>query len=181
MMDFEEIYGTHSERILNLVYRMISDEDVARDLTQDIFVKVYKNLDTFHQESQLSTWIHAIAVHHVLDYLKQQKRARWLNVLPDDSPEGIRSKGTDNSLLGGTGSMPADMAMERRERTEIVWKAVQSLSPKYRIPLILHHYEGVSYKEIAEMMKLSVSAAEARIHRAKKQLIEKLKPLLGQI
>jgi len=180
-MTFEEIYKAYSERILNLVYRMISNEEVARDLTQDIFIKIYRNLSTFNRQSQLYTWIHAITVNHVLNYLKQEKRARWLHVMNDDALEVIRSKGIEPSFLGEIGPIPADKAMEQYERANIVWMAVQSLSPRYRIPLILYHYEGISYKEIAEMMKLSMSAVESRIHRAKKQLIQILEPLLDQI
>jgi RNA polymerase sigma-70 factor (ECF subfamily) len=178
---FEEIYKAYSERILNLVYRMISNEEVARDLTQDIFIKVYKNLSTFNQQSQLYTWIHAIAVNHVLNYLKHEKRTRWLNFMNDDSLKMIHHKGVEPSILGQTSSIQPDKIMEQNERANIVWTAVQSLSPKYRIPLVLFHYESISYKEISEMMKLSMSAVESRIHRAKKQLIKKLEPLLDQI
>jgi RNA polymerase sigma-70 factor, ECF subfamily len=160
---------------------MTFNEEVARDLTQDIFIKVYKNLSTFNQQSQLYTWIHAIAVNHVLNYIKQKKRARWLNFMSDDDLEIIQNKKTEPSFLGQTSSTPPDKIIEQKERANIVWTAVHSLSPKYRIPLILYHYENISYKEISEMMKLSMSAVESRIYRAKKQLIKKLEPLLDHI
>jgi RNA polymerase sigma-70 factor (ECF subfamily) len=83
--------------------------------------------------------------------------------------------------INRTASEPADKIMEQNERAMIVLNAVQSLSPKYKVPLILYHFENISYKEIAEIMKLSLSAVESRIHRAKKQLIKKLEPLLDQI
>jgi RNA polymerase sigma-70 factor (ECF subfamily) len=180
-MTFEEIYSAYSERILNLVYRMTSREEVARDLTHDIFIKVYHNLGTFNQQSQVYTWMHRIAVNHVLNYLKHEKRAQWFSLNSEDTMDKEQHKNIVRAFMEETNSVHADKAIEQTERANTVWSAVQSLSPKYRIPLILFHYENISYKEIAEMMELSMSAVESRIHRAKKQLIKKLEPLLDQI
>ncbi len=180
-MTFENIYQTYSERILNLVFRMTSNEEVARDLTQEIFIRVYRNLETFRQESQLYTWIHTIAVHHVLNYLKREKRLRWIPIMNPEQPELSIPGNLPRQEAGHEGPEPADTVFEQKERTAIVLKALQTLAPKYRIPLILHHYEGISYRDISEILKISTSAVETRIHRAKKQLIRKLEPLVNQI
>ncbi len=180
-MTFEDVYKAHAEKVLNLVFRMTSNEEVSRDLTQDIFIKVYKNLDTFREESQLYTWIHTIAVNHVINYLKREKRGRWLNLTNNEGLDVIQNNRVESSHINQSIPVSADKAMEQNERVRIVRHAIQSLSPRYRIPLILFHYENMSYNEIADMMNLSLSALETRIHRAKRQLIKKLEPLLDQI
>jgi RNA polymerase sigma-70 factor, ECF subfamily len=180
-MTFEEIYRTYSERILNLVYRMTLNEEVSRDLTQEIFIRIYRKLDTFHQESQIYTWMHSIAVNHVLNYLKHQKRFRWTRMMSADQTEFDNLSGITDSPLGDNRPLQADAAMEQQERTAIVLRALQSLTPKYRIPLILHHYENISYRDISAILKISMSAVESRIHRAKKQLIRELEPVVDQL
>ena len=180
-MTFEEIYREYSGRVLNLVYRMTSRQDIARDLTQDIFIKVYNNLGTFQEQSQVYTWVYRIAVNHVLNHIKHERRARWLSVLGSSEADAAERRKIEHMANQYDGSVSADKAMEQDERARAVWSAVQSLSPKYRIPLILHHYEGISYGEIAGMMDITMSAVENRIHRAKQQLIKKLEPVLDQL
>jgi RNA polymerase sigma-70 factor, ECF subfamily len=180
-MTFEEIYQAYAGRILNLVYRMTANEETARDLTQDIFIRIYRNLDTFQQRSEIYTWIHAIAVNHVLNQIKHEKRFKWMRVMNTNEAD-IGSEGVNrDGLFGQSGPDAADSAMEQKERTAIVLKALQSLAPKYRIPLILHHYESFSYRDISVIMKISTSAVESRIHRAKKQLVKKLEPVVDQL
>ena len=73
-MTFEDIYREHSGKILNLSYRMSGREEIARDLTQEIFIKVYENMETFRGESQVYTWIYRIAINHILNYLKKSQQ-----------------------------------------------------------------------------------------------------------
>ncbi len=92
----------------------------------------------------------------------------------------VHDEGVDPSYTDRVTAPRADQKIEDSERARIVWAAVRSLSIKYRVPLVLFHYEGLSYNEIAESMGLSLSAVETRIHRAKKQLIKKLEPWAGE-
>ncbi len=180
-ISFEEVYKAHSSRILNMIYRMTANEETARDLMQDVFVKVYRHLDDFDQRSALSTWIHRIAVNHTLNHLKHERRVRWLALFSAEHPGAETQLPPAPAVLEDTETTPPDQRLEQQERAEIVWKAIQSLAPKYRVPLVLYHYENVSYKEIAAMMRLSMAAVESRIHRAKHQLIQRLEPYIGQI
>lgn len=182
-LSFEELYSLHGKRVLTLAFRFTRDEEIARDLTQEIFLKVYQNMGTFREESSAYTWIHRIAVNHILNYLKRERRSRWTRVLErsvsdafsDEFREERKSPDSDPSS-------PTPLAlMETKERQQIVNSALDSLDEKYRVPFVLYRYEEMSYLEIAEAMNLSLSAVEARIHRAKKQLILKLKPWLQHI
>lgn len=178
---FDEICDAYSGRILNLAYRMTGDEEIARDLTQDIFLKVYEKLDTFEERSGIYTWIYRIGINHILNYLKKERRYQWLRILDQPISEVIHEENVDPDFWGSSQEPGADRKMEQHEREAIVRKMIQSLHEKYRLPLILFRYEELSYKEIAEVMHLSLSAVETRIHRANKQLIAKLEPWLDKI
>ena len=180
LLTFEEIYQEYGERILNLAYRMIGREDAARDLTQDIFIKVYENLASFRGDAQVYTWIHRIATNHILNYLKKNRRWHWLNLMDKSIGEVLQEAEVEADIRGGGMPRP-DQVLEKRQREKLVMKAIQSLPAKYRVPFVLHRYEGMSYQEIADQMGLSLSALEARIHRAKKMLVGKLEPLAGDI
>jgi RNA polymerase sigma-70 factor, ECF subfamily len=173
---FEELYRDYGKKILNLALRMTGDEDDARDLTQEIFIKVYENLGKFEEKSQIYTWIYRIAVNHIFNHLKKIKRTRWLNVLNENILDVLREDQVDPGYLTDSGIMAPDQLLEKREREKIVREMIDSLAPKYRVPFVLFRYEEQSYEEIASTLNLSLSAVEARIHRAKKQLMEKMKP-----
>lgn len=165
---FDEIYEACGDRVLSLCFRMTSDEDTARDLSQEIFVKIYEKLDTFEGRAAVTTWVYRIAINHIKSYLKSQRRRRWLRLdTADDSVQEIEL----------TSSEPGpDRVLETVERQEAVQRAVSELPEKYGIPITLFYFEKMSYREIAEVMELSLSAVEARIHRAKKQLARALEP-----
>ena len=179
--DFDQLYRDHGQRVLNLVYRFVRREDVARDLEQDIFIKVYQNLDSFRNDSQPYTWIHRIAINHVMNHLKREKRGAFASFM-DRKFGDILSEERVQERVEGVSDLPApDEAMEQNERQRIIANAVESLPVKYRVPFMLFRFEELSYQEIADSLGLSLSAVETRIHRAKKQLIEQLEPWLDHI
>lgn len=181
LMSFDEIYEQYSGRILNLAYRMTGQEEIARDLTQDIFIKVYENLDKFRGDSQIYTWLHRIAVNQILNHLKKSQRMKWLNLLDKPLSEAIKADQIVPSFWGSTGALRPDRQLEKSEREKLIWQIVQSLPVKYRAPLILYRYEDMSYQEIADTMQLSMSAVETRLHRAKKELVKRLEPYLEEL
>jgi RNA polymerase sigma-70 factor (ECF subfamily) len=179
--EFEEIYETYAARVLNLAYRLTGDEETARDLTQDVFVRVYEHLDSFEQRSEIFTWIYRIAVNHVTNHLKKEKRRRLLGLLDRRIPDVLSEPGGDPAFDAPSPDPSAQKKLEDAERARVVWDAVRALPAEYRVPLVLYHYDGMSYKDIAETMGLSLSAVETRIHRAKKKLIPALEPWLDRI
>jgi RNA polymerase sigma-70 factor (ECF subfamily) len=177
---FDDAYREYGERTLHLLYRFTSDEDAARDLLQDVFVKVYENMGSFEHRSQISTWIYRIAVNHALNYLKRRRRTLWLDLMDESIGELLQRENVEMPGLGDLRVPRPDEALERSELERIVQKAVDVLPPKYRIPFILFKDEQLSYLEIAEVLQLSLSAVESRIHRARKMLIKRLQPLLKE-
>jgi RNA polymerase sigma-70 factor, ECF subfamily len=178
---FEAMYARYGERVLNLTYRMTGNEESARDLAQDVWIKIFEHMDTFEERSDVFTWIYRITVNHVLSHLKRERRAKWINLLDRSIADVLQDEKIDPRFLERTDSPGADAVVESGERAHRVWRAIQSLDPKYRIPLVLYHYEELSYLQIADTMGLSLSAVEARIHRARKQLVKALGPLLDAL
>ncbi len=176
---FEALYQSFGGRVLNLAYRMTGNAESARDLAQDVWLKVFENMDTFEARSDVYTWIHRITVNHTLNHLKRERRVSWRRFLDRSVGEALRDEPAPEPEHA---SAPAvDHTMEMDERSRRVWEAIQGLNPKYRVPLVLHHYEEMSYREIADTMELSMAAVESRIHRARAQLIEALRPLLDDL
>ncbi len=172
-MTFDDIYKENADMVLNLAFRMTGKQEVARDLTQDVFIKVYEKSGSFREQSKISTWIYRIAMNHILNYLKREKRITFFDFLEQDTkamPEDAVTFWEQNLP-----SQP-DKALEEQEKEMIVRHFVDQLVPKYKIPFLLFRYEELSYLEIAEQLQLSLSAVETRIFRAKKKLAEKLKP-----
>jgi len=178
---FEEIYEAHAERVLNLAYRMSGDSETARDLTQEIFIKVYESLGTFERRSQVFTWLYRIAVNHIINHLRKERRRRWVSLMDTQVSDLLHEEGAEAESALRTAEPPADAKLEAADRARLVWGAIRSLPVKYRAPLVLYHYDEMSYKEIADALGLSLSAVETRIHRAKRKLAKTLEPWVDRI
>ena len=171
---FRELIDTHKERVLNTCYRFIQNRDDVEDLSQEVFIEVYRSIDSFREDSQLATWIYRIAVNKSLDFIKKYKRRKrfaFMKSLSNDEaavePEQLINRTT-----------PLDQ-LEQKERAHILNSAVNKLPENQRIALILSRYEGLSRNEIGEIMGTSVTAVDASIHRGKKNLQKQLYKYFG--
>lgn len=181
-LDVEALYREYGPRLLNMIYRMTRDEETARDLLQDVFIRAYQKRDQFQGKSSAYTWLYRLAVNLVLNHLKREKRRRWLNLLEQPLLDVLRAKPSEQSgHVQPIHFLTGEETLIRQEREKIIWQAIQQLPEKLRIPFILYRYEGLSYQEIAQVMGLSHSAVEARLHRAKKQFIKLMEPWLDKI
>ena len=175
---FEDIYREYGERVLNLLYRFTPREQVARDLLQDVFIKVFEHMDSFENRSQIFTWIYRIAVNHALNYLKRERRHVWFDLLDQSVGDLLMKEKIDTHGLGRAEVLRPDQVLEDQERERLAQQAIDDLQPNQRIPFVLFRDEHLSYDEIARVLKISHSAVETRIHRARKALIKKLGPLI---
>lgn len=178
---FEALYERYGTRVLNLIHRMTNNEEVARDLAQDVWLRVHGHLDRFEARADVFTWIYRIAVNLTLNHLKREKRRRWMDILDRSVGEVLSEESEELATPTPPPTQRPDRAVENDERARALWNAVQSLDPKYRVPIVLFHYEDQSYQQIADSMGLSMVAVQARIFRGRKQLAKILGPLLGQL
>lgn len=178
---FEALYERYGARVLNLIYRMTGNNDVSRDLAQDVWLRVFKHLDRFEARADVFTWIYRIAVNRTLNHLKQEKRRRWVSFLDQSIGEALSEENADPAVPLHSNTERQDKAVEAEQRAGHLWTAIQKLDPMYRVPIVLFHYEQQSYQEIADTMGLTMAAVQARIFRGRKQLAKILGPLLDQL
>jgi len=159
---FEELVEKHRHSVLNIIHRYVWERDVADDIAQDVFVIVWTKAGTFKEKSSFSTWLYRIVVNQCLNFRRTRKRKP-----PPVSLDGMDADSPPESLQTGDGH-------EQSARTAAVQRAIAELPDRQRIALILSHYEGRTYAEVAAVMETSVPAVESLLIRAKSALRSRL-------
>ena len=168
--DFRILVEKHQEKVRNTCFHFVNNPQDADDVAREVFVQVYQSLEHFRNESEISTWIYRIAVNKSMDFLRKKKRQkRFAQVI---TLFGIAEKTVEN-LPSATDS--PDLEFEKNERKKILDHTIDRLPDNQATAIRLSKYEGFSNKEIAAIMDISLSAVEALLHRAKKNLKKKLR------
>jgi RNA polymerase sigma-70 factor, ECF subfamily len=159
---FEHIYRLHSRRVYSLCLRMAGNSIEAEDLTQDIFLQVFRKIRTFRGEAAFSTWLHRLAVNIVLMRLRKKTPAQTsLEEVTEPNDESVRlPKGLGEHDPRLTGLL---------DRVNI-YRALEQLPPDYRLIFVLHDVQGYHHNEISEILGCSVSNSKSRLHRARMRL-----------
>jgi len=174
--DLKKIVETYQERVRNTCFRFVKNPQDADDLAQDVFIKIYESLTTFRNESELSTWIYRIAVNKSLDHIRRANRKkRFARVT------SIFSSGNSGEEVELRSTSDPQSDLEQKDRQRILDWALSALPENQKIAITLSKYEGFSNREIAEIMDITISAVESLIHRAKKNLHEKLADFYDKI
>jgi len=163
---FEQLMRKHQKSVINTIYRFIGNRADAEELAQEVFLKAYNSVQKYKPKAKFSTWLYKIVTNLCLNELR---RKRFEMVSLDDLAEET------NDVIDAE-QIPPDIALERKELAFCVKKSVELLPEKQRMALILREYDGLSYKEIAEVMGCSVVSVQSRLQRAKANLKEKLAP-----
>lgn len=158
---FEALVKKHTRGVLNLVYRYLGDASRAEDVSQDIFVKVYRARMKYEPKAKFSTWLYRIAVNHCLNEIRARKSQPALSVPVND-------------LLEQPSGDDPDARISRSELQQAVKGAIDSLPENQRMAVILARYEDMSYDEIAETMGMSLEAVKSVLFRAKENLKQAL-------
>ncbi|MED4585669.1 sigma-70 family RNA polymerase sigma factor [Brevibacillus choshinensis] len=155
---FEQIMREYGTRVLRLVTFLVKDRNVAEDLTQDVFVKVYRHLPRFRKESSIHTWIYRIAVNECKGHLRSWAFRKIL-------PSSWIKRDSDVST--------EQIVMHQSERDELVMQ-VQNLPSMYRQVIVLHYYADLSIAEVANVLSVSEGTVRTRLHRARQHLKKQL-------
>ena len=155
------LYERHVERVFRVAYRMAGEEDLARDLTQDTFIRAFSRLNQFRGECAFSSWIHRICMSVVLNGLESRRRHRRRETDLDGVPE---------PSVGPAGGLEVDEQARLR-------KALDALPDAQRTVVILHDLEGFTHREIAEALEVAEGTSKARLSRARRRLREDLADL----
>jgi RNA polymerase sigma-70 factor (ECF subfamily) len=147
------LYDTHVRRIHRLVFRLCGDEEMARDLTQDTFIRVFDKLSTFRGDSAFATWVHRIAVTVTLNGLRKERRLR---------------RGADD--LDVATDLPAPVDNVDPDLRAKLRAAIEALPPGARASVILHDIEGYTHAEIGAMLGIAEGTSKARLFDARNKL-----------
>lgn len=158
----ELLYKTHKNRVFNVILPMVQNDKEAEDLLQETFIDFFENLHKFKQESTLSTWITRLAINKALESIRKAKRKKRFSIFTS-------SINSPHHEIESTWMHPG-IKLENKENAQILFKALNSLKENYKVAFTLHKIEGLSHKEISEIMQISISAVETLVHRAKKEL-----------
>lgn len=163
---FSSLVERHQDRLLAVCQRLLGDREAARDAVQEVFLRAYRKAGSFRPRAKVSTWLYRIAVNHCLNRLRRRKLARFL---PLDDPADRDGEAAPAELPAAEGADPL-AALEARRRWVRVLRAVDELPPGQRAVLVLARFEGLAYKEIAEVLGITLGAVESRLVRAMRRL-----------
>lgn len=157
---FSIFVDRYKDKVFNLVYRFTGDYSETEDICQEIFITVYKKLPSFKADARVSTWLYKVASNKCIDWYRSKKRKNFF------------------TFFGGTGQIDdvkADTPAPQEiyilnEEQKTLQNAVNKLDEKYRIVVVMFYYQHLSYRDIAEILELSVRTVETRLYRAKKIL-----------
>ncbi|MEM9657355.1 MAG: sigma-70 family RNA polymerase sigma factor [Planctomycetota bacterium] len=175
---FEELMLRYQNRLVSLLAHLVGRRDMAEDLAQDVFLRVYRARKRYIPGSKFSTWLFTIAHNVASNALRSLSRRKEVNLAARNNGESTADP-LDAAAVASSGLMPTRQ-MDKLELREIVKLAVGTLSERQREAVLLNKFEHLSYEEIAEVMQLSPSAVKSLLSRARGNLREVLEPYLQQ-
>jgi len=173
---FKDLFDSNVSLVYNVCLRMLGNRQDAEDVTQEVFLEVYKSLKRFRFESKLSTWLYRIAVNRSLNHLRTKKLNRWISL--DFSASEV---GAPNYDFPSASEDNPDGVMEKKDTERIVQQAIGKLPERQRTALLLHRYEELPYQEIAKIMNVTVASVESLLHRARQTLARRLLPMKKEL
>ena len=178
---FEELVDKYQARLVGILGHMISNRDLAEDLAQEVFMRVYRARERYVPGAKFSTWLFTIAHNVASNAIRKKTRRKEVNLT--NSPSGkIPVRPLDRMAKAKSALMPTRQ-VDRKEMTVIVQQAIETLNERQRMALLLSKFEDMSYIEISETMQLSTQAVKSLLSRARNNLREVLEPYLksGQL
>jgi len=175
---FAELVELWQDRLVTLFYHQLGDHAAAEDLAQETFMRVYRARGRYQPTAKFTTWVHTIA-NNVCSDLKQRAYRRRERGVPQAASASSSQIGLDQLAVAASGLLPARVA-DRSELQGVVRTAVEGLSDRQRMAVLLAKFEQCSHDEIAAAMGLSVAAVKSLLFRAREQLREALRPYLEE-
>ncbi len=167
---YRQVYDQYSSRVYNTALSYLQNTTDAEDVTQEVFVEVFRSVAKFRGGSTISTWIYRITVNKSLDHLKHGKRKKRFGII-----RSLFGNDDDDQAIQLPDFHHPGIELENKERAAILFKAIGKLNENQQTAFILIHIEDLSQKEAAEIMNIGVKALESLIQRAKANLRTNLK------
>jgi RNA polymerase sigma-70 factor (ECF subfamily) len=171
MAAFDVLIQKYRKPIVNFMYRMTRNQAIAEELAQEVFLRVYRSRETYRAEARFSTWLYRIATNLGVNHARDTRHERTASTVYLD--EADSDTGTTPDVADQTPGVEA--ALLRDERMAAIRDQVMALPERQRMAVLMHKYEGMDYKQIGDVLKLSESATKSLLFRAYQTLREKLK------
>jgi RNA polymerase sigma-70 factor (ECF subfamily) len=176
---YEELLNRYQQPVYSMVYRLLGDQNDSSDVVQEVFLKVFRSVNSFKERSSLRTWIYRIAVNEAHNHRRWFSRHRRREVAIDREDADRRSF----DATPDPGPSPFDFALDR-ETYLLIQRALEEVSPVFRTAVVLRDIEGLGYEEIAEILQISLGTVKSRILRGREALrrvlSERLEPGLAE-
>jgi RNA polymerase sigma-70 factor, ECF subfamily len=174
MAGFDFLIQKYRKPIIHFMYRMVHNQAVAEELAQEVFLRVYRARDTYRAEARFSTWLYRIATNLGVNYARDTRHERNASTIYLDETDS--ETGTTPDVADSTPSVESNLL--NRERLNAIRQHVLALPERQRMAVLMHKYEGMDYKQIGDVLKLSESATKSLLFRAYQTLREKLKSFI---
>ena len=165
MLAFEELILNHEKIVYNVALRMMNHSEDARDISQEVFLKAYRNLANFDERSAFSTWLYRITHNTCIDEMRKRKGKQSYSL----EEELENEDGSMQRQIADEGDTPEESLLREEQKSEIL-QALDTLSEEHKAAIILRDVKGLSYEEISEILELSLGTVKSRISRARNQL-----------
>ena len=164
---FKTIVEQWKDMVYNTILGIVQNETEAEDLAQDVFIKVFEKIGTFKGDAKFSTWLYRIATTTALDHLRSKKRKKRFGFLQSLSGSGDEKESIPDFNHPG-------VSLDNKERAAVLFKAIDALPENQKTAYTLHKLEGLSYREVSEVLNTTVSAVESLMSRANQNLRKEL-------
>lgn len=172
---YRVLVDTYKDQLANYIYRIVWDEEIAKDLVQDTFIKVFLNIEKYEYITKFKTWLYTIATNLSINQWRRMKKRTVLSI--QALTEKNITAEVSETIVKTKGHCPLSSLLDS-ERKTMINKALSSLKPKYKIPIILFDFEQESYESISEILDIPIGTVKSRIYRARILLKKKLQPYL---
>ncbi len=166
---FRELLASHRDRVFNITFRMLGNRQEAEDVAQEVFITVFKTIDTFREEAKFSTWLYRVTVNHCKNKIKYLARRH-----DRDREELDEVSVGSNGAIGAPVPAAPDRALEGAQMETLIAEAIGKLDPEQREVVVLRDIEDLSIEEICEITGLPDGTVKSRLHRARLALRKKL-------
>jgi len=168
---FDYLVQKYRRPLVSFMYRMARNTAAAEDLAQDVFLRVYRSRQTYEASAKFTTWLYRIATNLAVNHARDTRHERPEVTVSLDEPD----EETGTTLDVADGTVTAEEALVRRERMRAIRSKVEALPERQKLAVIMHKYQQMDYKQIADVLKLSESATKSLLFRAYETLREQLK------
>jgi len=178
---FRQLFELHKDRVWSIALHFIGEEAAARDITQQVFLKLFTAINHFRGEAGFSTWLYRMTVNACLDEQRRRRRFLSLDIFRTDDERNPMEKQRAREVEQATRQLAQEDHHSQLELSAAVKSAVRQLKPKLRIAILLKYFEGLSYEEMASVLGCSAGTVASRLNRGHRELARKLQHLRSGI